>query len=332
MAAHRKQDLPIGASHGPRVVALGGGHGLAASLRALRRVTDNLTAIVGVSDNGGSSGRLRQEFGIPPPGDLRMALAALCGDDTWGRTWSQVVQHRFSSNGELAGHSLGNLLITTLWQETGDMVSGLDWVAALLSAHGRVLPVALDPLEIVADVAGADGRVRQVRGQVQVATTKGEVLQVAVDPARPKVCPEAVQALQDAEHIVLGPGSWYTSVMAPLLVPELQGAIRESSATKSLVLNLTTADKETEWFRPETHITVWREHFPDIGLDQIFADPSMIESPDDLADAAAAAGAQLRLQPLVHLEAGLRTGLHDPDLLAAAFAQLMGRGSIAPWR
>ncbi|NBX70995.1 MAG: YvcK family protein, partial [Actinobacteria bacterium] len=122
----------------PDVVALGGGHGLASSLRALRQVTPNLTAIVGVSDDGGSSGRLREQFDVVPPGDLRMALAALCGDDTWGSTWAQVLQHRFKSDGDLDGHSLGNLLITALWQETGDVVAGLDWVAKLLDAQGRV--------------------------------------------------------------------------------------------------------------------------------------------------------------------------------------------------
>ena len=140
----------IDPASGPRVVALGGGHGLAASLTALRRLSDRLTAIVGVADDGGSSGRLRAELGVLPPGDLRMALAALCGDDTWGRTWQRVVQHRFGGTGELAGHSLGNLLITALWEETGDPVAGLDWVGALLEAHGRVLPCSTVPLEIVA--------------------------------------------------------------------------------------------------------------------------------------------------------------------------------------
>ena len=126
------------------VVALGGGHGLSATLQALRRVTPHLTAVVGVSDDGGSSGRLREEFGIVPPGDLRMALAALCGDDTWGSTWARVLQHRFASKGELDGHSLGNLLITALWEETDDLVEGLDWVARLLDAKGKVLPLCIE--------------------------------------------------------------------------------------------------------------------------------------------------------------------------------------------
>src|SRR5689334_5790006 len=124
----------------PSVVALGGGHGLAASLSALRRLTGDLTAVVTVADNGGSSGRLRGEFGVLPPGDLRMALAALCGDDEWGRTWERVVQHRFTGDGDMGGHVVGNLLIVSLWELFGEPVPALDWVGRLLGASGRVLP------------------------------------------------------------------------------------------------------------------------------------------------------------------------------------------------
>src|ERR1700709_2372742 len=138
-----------------RVVALGGGHGLSASLSALRRVVDDLTAVVTVADNGGSSGRLRREVGGLPPGDLRQALSALCGDDDWGRTWASVLQHRFASDGEMDNHAVGNLLIVTLWELLGDHVDGLDWVGRLLGAPGRVPPVALAPLDITATVRGA---------------------------------------------------------------------------------------------------------------------------------------------------------------------------------
>src|SRR5690348_161458 len=141
----------------PSVVAMGGGHGLAASLSALRRLTTDLTAVVTVADNGGSSGRLRNEFGTLPPGDLRMALAALCGDDRWGRTWAEVLQHRFDSEGELNGHSLGNLLIVGLWDLLDDHVLGLDWVAGLLGSRGRVLPMSTVSLDITGTVAGPDG-------------------------------------------------------------------------------------------------------------------------------------------------------------------------------
>ncbi len=176
----------------PSVVALGGGHGLAASLTALRSVTTDLTAVVTVADNGGSSGRLRDEFGVLPPGDLRMALAALCGDDRWGQTWARVLQHRFESEGEMDGHSMGNLLIVTLWDLLHDHVDGLDWVAGLLGARGRVLPMALTPLDITAEVRGAGDdpdEIATVRGQVEVATTPGEVLSVALEPERRRGLP-----------------------------------------------------------------------------------------------------------------------------------------------
>src|SRR5690625_3423071 len=145
----------------PRVVALGGGHGLHASLSALRQVTTDVTAIVTVADDGGSSGRLRQELGVLPPGDLRMALAALCGDDEWGHTWSEVLQHRFRSEGDLHGHTVGNLLIVALWELLGDSVAGPDWVGQLLGAHGRVRPRASVPWGTVAEVTGSDTARRQ---------------------------------------------------------------------------------------------------------------------------------------------------------------------------
>jgi len=132
----------------PKVVALGGGMGLSASLAALRRITGDLTAVVTVADDGGSSGRLRDELGVLPPGDLRKALAALCGDDDWGQTWARVIQHRFQSQGDLHEHAVGNLLIVALWEQLGDHVQALDLVGKLLGAHGRVLPMSAVPLEL----------------------------------------------------------------------------------------------------------------------------------------------------------------------------------------
>ena len=328
----RRAQVPRGS--GPAVVAIGGGHGLAASLRALRRVTDNLTAIVGMADDGGSSGRLREQFGVPPPGDLRMALAALCGDDSWGRTWSRVIQHRFGGKGDLKGHSLGNLLITALWEETGDVVNGLDWVGSLLGAQGRVLPVSLGPLEIVAEVAGLDDGdgLTEVRGQVAVARTAGTVVEIGVVPSRPAACLEALEALSNADHIVLGPGSWYTSVLAPLLVPDLLAAFAASSARRTLVLNLAPQPGETSGFKPHTHLQVWKRQFPDIALDYVHADPARVPRVDVLREACRSVGAQLVLNPLAANEIDGSGDNHDPDLLAAAFASVIGRGSIAPWR
>ena len=227
---------------GVRTVALGGGHGLAASLGALRRVTHELTAIVTVADDGGSSGRLRRDYGVLPPGDLRMALAALCRDDEWGNTWSQVVQHRFAGDRELAGHAVGNLLIVALWDLLGDTVAGLDWVARLLGTGGRVLPMAAVPLDIVAEVVGADparpAEVTIVRGQVECATTQGQVRSITLLPPDPPAVPEAVRAVLDADWVVFGPGSWFTSVLPHLLVPELAAALHATGARRLVVLNL----------------------------------------------------------------------------------------------
>lgn len=173
----------------PKVVALGGGMGLSASLAALRRITGDLTAVVTVADDGGSSGRLREELGVLPPGDLRKALAALCGDDDWGRTWSRVIQHRFESKGDLHEHAVGNLLIVALWEQLGDHVQALDLVGRLLGAHGRVLPMSAVPLELQALVKGHDpdlpDAIVTVRGQATVALTPGEVQSVHVVPPDP---------------------------------------------------------------------------------------------------------------------------------------------------
>jgi uncharacterized cofD-like protein len=313
------------------VVAFGGGHGLAVSLRGLRRVTDRLTAVVGVADDGGSSGRLRRQFGVPPPGDLRMALAALCGDDAWGRTWSRVVQHRFGGSGELRGHSLGNLLIAALWEETGDVVAGLDLVGSLLEAEGRVLPVSTAPLEFVADVVfPGNNEPVEVRGQAEVATTPGIVQSVRVEPANPPLCEEALRAVAEADHLVLGPGSWYTSVTAPLLVPALKEAILASRAKRTLVLNLCPQPGETSGFAAHTHLEVWQRDFPDIALHTVLADATGAGDHAQLRAAADALGATLLLRPLAAGDPA--DGHHDPDLLAAAFASIVGRGRITPWR
>jgi uncharacterized cofD-like protein len=309
---------------GPRVVAIGGGHGLAASLRALRRVTDDVTAVVAVSDDGGSSGRLRAEFDVVPPGDLRMALAALCGDDAWGRTWSRVVQHRFAGHGDLAGHSLGNLLITALWEETGDIVTGLDWVGALLGAHGRVLPVATQPLQVVADVAGLHpedpSHVERIVGQVEVATTPGEVVGLHIEPSDALACPAAVEAIDDAEAVVLGPGSWFTSVLAPLQVRGIGRAVTESGGRVVVVLNLAPQPGETSGFSPQRHLEVLAAQMPGLRIDTVLADPSGVTDVDALAAAAAALGGRLALAPVASRDGSAR---HDVDLLASALGGIL---------
>ena len=225
-----------------------------ASLSALRRVTANLTAIVTVADDGGSSGRLRRELGVLPPGDLRMALAALCGDDEWGQTWKQVVQHRFRSQGELHGHVVGNLLIVALWELMGDPVQALEWVGQLLGARGRVLPMAAVPLDIQAEVE-LDDAIMTVRGQVACALTSGQVRAISLIPPNPPVPPEAIQAIHDADWVVFGPGSWFTSVLPHLKVPELAGALCATRARRLVILNLAPQPGETDGFSPRS---TWR--------------------------------------------------------------------------
>ena len=317
------------------VVALGGGHGLAASLQALRRVTPHLTAVVGVSDDGGSSGRLREEFGIVPPGDLRLALAALCGDDTWGSTWARVLQHRFSSKGELDGHSLGNLLITALWEETDNLVEGLDWVARLLDAKGKVLPLCIEPLEIYADVLTASGESQQVRGQVQVATTPHEIQSIGLEPTNPVVCDQAVAAVRNADFVVLGPGSWYTSVLTHFQVPQMAQALHETTATRVLVINLKPQSGETEGYSAANYLQVLARSYPDFRVDIVLADidhlgPDRQEVEMQLQAQAAESGARLVLAPLAKPEGP--SDRHDPTLLASAFGSIFAHGRIKPWQ
>ena len=317
------------------VVALGGGHGLAASLQALRRVTPHLTAVVGVSDDGGSSGRLREEFGIVPPGDLRMALAALCGDDTWGSTWARVLQHRFSSKGELDGHSLGNLLITALWEETDNLVEGLDWVARLLDAKGKVLPLCIEPLEIYADVLTASGESQQVRGQVQVATTPHEIQSIGLEPKNPVVCDQAVAAVRNADFVVLGPGSWYTSVLTHFQVPQMAQALHETTATRVLVINLKPQSGETEGYSAANYLQVLARSYPDFRVDIVLADIDHLGSDRkeveiQLQAQAAESGARLVLAPLAKPDGP--SDRHDPTLLASAFGSIFAHGRINPWQ
>ena len=341
---------------GPRVVALGGGHGLAATLGALRRVTDDVTAIVTVADDGGSSGRLRRELGVLPPGDLRMALAALCGDDEWGQTWSKVVQHRFAGGGELHGHAVGNLLIVALWELLGDTVDGLDWVGRLLGVQGRVLPMCSVPLEMVALVGGigpdgellddslaagsasgsgrrasVDAEPVEVRGQVAVAMTRGRVLGVRVEPPNPPGCAEALAAVQAADWVLLGPGSWFTSVLPHVLVPDLARALVESPARRIVNLNLVTQPGETEGYSPASHLEVLASHAPDLRIDVVVADSSVENEPDVLAElevAAASLGAKVVCADVAAPGGIGSTPRHDPARLAAVYRDLFRRGRI----
>ncbi len=306
------------------VTALGGGHGLAVTLSALRAFCRDITAVVTVADNGGSSGRLRSELGVLPPGDLRQALAALCREDDWGRTWADVLQHRFAGDGDLHDHAVGNLLIVALWDLLGDHVTGLDWVGRLLGAQGRVLPMAAVPLDIQATVRGADParphELTTVCGQVEVATTRGHVESVELVPANPPACPEAVAAIQAADWVVLGPGSWYTSVLPHVRVPDLLAALVATPAKRCVTLNVAPQPGETEGFAANTYLEVLALHAPDLRVDVVVVDRQALGDEPLLRQAVDALGGRLVIADVSASDGSAR---HDAARLATTYAQIM---------
>ena len=314
------------------ITSLGGGHGLFATLRAVRRIADEVTAVVTVADDGGSSGRLRRELGRIPPGDLRMALAALSADDERGRLWEDVLQHRFGGTGALAGHAVGNLIIAGLTSVLDDEVRALDEIGSLLGICGRVLPMSPRPLDIEAEVVGLedDARVvRPVRGQVAVATTPGQVRRIRLIPDNPPATPDAVEAIMSADMVTLGPGSWFTSVLPHLQVPELVGALRDTSAQRVVVLNLSSEPGETAGFSSERHVHMLTQHAPDLTLDKILVDESTIGGASErsyLERAAATLSAEVVYADVREIDAeGGWTERHDPVKVAAALGKLLPR-------
>ncbi|TCB98049.1 uridine diphosphate-N-acetylglucosamine-binding protein YvcK [Micromonospora zingiberis] len=317
-----------------RVVTFGGGHGLSASLRALRRCAPELdldiTAVVTVGDDGGSSGRLRAERGGLPPGDLRQALVALAGDHPATRRSAGLFQHRFAAVADggrrdaLAGHAVGNLVLCGLMELLGDPVAALEHAGAMLGSIGRVLPMSCQPVDIEAQVRGADpnrpDEVCTVRGQHQVAVSTGRVESLRLTPQAPAACPEAVAAIGAADWLIFGPGSWYTSVLPHLLVPQLAAAILASSARRLVTLNL-AAEKETLGLSVADHLAALRWYLPELTVDYVLADSKAVGDPAPVDRAAESLGARLVLAP-VAVDEG--TPRHDPAALAAALVPVLG--------
>ncbi len=313
----------------PRIVALGGGHGLYATLSAARRLSPHVTAVVTVADDGGSSGRLRSELDIVPPGDLRMALAALASDSPHGRLWATIIQHRFGGSGALAGHPIGNLMLAGLSEVLADPVAALDELGRILGVKGRVLPMCPIGLQIEADVAGleSDPRMsRVIRGQVAIATTVGKVRRVRLLPSDPPATRQAVDAIMSADLVVLGPGSWFTSVIPHVLVPELAAALRATPARRALVLNLAAEPGETAGFSVERHIHVLSQHAPNFTVHDIIVDASRVPSDrerDQLSRTARILDARVEFADVCRPG----TPLHDPARLAAALEGVRVRGT-----
>ena len=306
----------------PKVVCLGGGHGLAATLAAMRTLTDQVTAVVTVADNGGSSGRLRAEFNSLPPGDLRTALAALCADDEWGKSWAQIMQYRFTSKGEMDNHAVGNLLLTALWDRDGDPVKGLDRVGQLLKVVGRVLPMALEPLDIEASFENKDG-INLVRGQVQVAVAAGKVKELRLIPETPKATPEALSAIAAADWVTIGPGSWLSSVMPHFLLKKQADQIKTSKAKKIMIFNLPDNHISDEFsgFSLEAHLQLVLDHVPDLRIDVALIDKSLANTEPRFNDLVTRCGGEVLAFDLAD---NTETFHHDRDKLISAFAHIFG--------
>ncbi len=311
-----------------RVVAFGGGHGLAASLHALKLLRADLdlelTAVVTVGDDGGSSGRLRQERGGLPPGDLRQALAALADPaDPVAQLAARLWQHRFAGGDPLAGHTVGNLLLTGLVELIGDPVVALDRARELVRAQGRVLPMSRVPLHIEAIVRGDDPSdpyaLTTVKGQHAVAVTVGEVLDVRLDPPRPQACAEAVEAVRQADWLVFGPGSWFTSVIPHLLVPELAAAISSAPARRLVTLNL-AVEKETAGLTLPDHLHALARYLPGLRVDVVLADGKAVGDPMGVQAAAESLGARVMFAPVAVSDG---TARHEPVALADALHEIL---------
>jgi uncharacterized cofD-like protein len=250
---HRRKE------RGPRIVTIGGGHGLSTLLRGLKNYSYNITAVVTVADDGGSSGRIRRTQGIPPPGDIRNCLAALSTDEA---LMTQLFQYRFSdSNPELDGHPFGNLFISALSEITGSFEEAVVESGRVLAVHGRVLPATLHDVRLVADMQlpHSNGEVR-IEGESTIPKFPGDVQRVWLEPSNPAAYPQVIQAILASELIVIGPGSLFTSVLPNLLVPDIVAAIQASRALKIYVCNVATQPGETEGYCCEDHIKVLTDH------------------------------------------------------------------------
>lgn len=286
---------------GPAVACIGGGHGLSATLTAARRVAGKLSAVVSVADDGGSSGRLRDDLGIVPPGDLRRCLSALAAD---GSALGGLLEHRFGS-GELKDHAVGNLLLAGLVDQGVPVEQALAEVAALVGAVGTVLPAATVPLSLA-----GEGRGHRMEGQVEVQRAAG-VRRIEVHPAEPPTPPAVAAAIAAADLVTLGPGSLFTSVLAAAVVPGVAAPLSATGAVRVLVLNLGPQAGETERLSADDHVRVAREH--GVAFDVVVADPRF-------------APVHGRGAEVVVAEVGAdRAPVHDPERLAAVLAPLARR-------
>ena len=240
-------------NYGPKIVAVGGGTGLSTMLKGIKKITNNITAVVTVGDDGGSSGRLRQELGILPPGDIRNCIAALADDED---LFTKLFQYRFKTGEGLEGHSFGNLFLTALCAITGNMVKAVQESSKVLNIRGRVLPSTLDDMKLAAEME--DGSI--VEGESNIPESGKKIKRLFTQPANCKALPDVISAIKEADLIILGPGSLYTSVIPNLLIKEISEAISKSSAKKIYVCNIMTQPGETTGYTASEHIQAILDH------------------------------------------------------------------------
>lgn len=290
-----------------RLTGIGGGHGLAATLMAARHYADEIAAVVTVADDGGSSGKLTRELGIPPPGDIRNCLVALAGDDDRARLY----QHRFRS-GALTGHTVGNLVIAALTEMKGDFAEAVAAAGRMLGCEGRVHPATSEMVTLMAQVRGG-----VVRGQVAVAQTKDPIQALFLEPAEPRANPAAVDAILSADQVVLGPGSLFTSLIATILVPGVRKALQETSAQRVFVCNARMQKAETEGLDAAAHVESLLAHAGAGTVDVV-----VVQSPVVPVDGVAVDSVKTLGVRVVEADVASASGAHDPERLAEVLASL----------
>lgn len=321
---HRHSNTVEALDHSLRVVTIGGGTGHARLLRGLKRYTCQITAVVTVTDNGGSSGKLVSDFGIQPPGDIRNCLAALAND----RRMSELFEFRFpGETSSLAGHPIGNLILTALFTMNGDdLTQATAHAAEILGACGRVLPSTRD--HVVLRALMADGSI--VQGETQIVLSPAAISRMSISPRAPAPTPQVIDAIEDAELIVIGPGSLFTSLLPNLLIPGIQEALHRARATKVYVCNLATERGETDQFSAADHVLAIQEHVQSSLFQHVLISSGPAGQLRDVACVGAdpvspdvhrirAMGFMPSVQTLTLQPDDIR---HDPDLLARAVLEL----------
>lgn len=308
---------------GPAVTVIGGGHGLSVLLRGIKSSTNNVSAVVTVADDGGSSGRLREELGIIPPGDLRNCLVALADTEP---LMEKLFQYRFEGNSALAGHSFGNLFIAAMNEVTGDMETALKESSKVLAVKGRVIPASKESVRL--DAVMTDGTV--VEGESQIPEVHKKIRRVQLFPEHVQAVPAAIEAIETADAIILGPGSLYTSIMPNLLVDGVASALKKSNAIKIYICNVMTQPGETDNYSASQHVKAILDHTGRDMIDFVLVNSTPI--PETMWRGTGAKPVTIDEDKINALGCGLfkedlvsttEVGRHDPDKLCAAVMKII---------